>query len=181
MTEIDCVWANRTNPPPKGSTLKLLKDPTTELLPGLTSIICGGHFPGSQCLHSVPPNTTVPTLFVADTIFSVASSHNPDPGKQNIMSYSFLWSIPNSIPLPPGDVLKIWRALKPYDFKATYGVLAKVSNVCKSSFSLVIPRRRASVDKFADMSVIRRGENSRETWSLARLESPTAPECENCR
>lgn len=28
--------------------------------------------------------------------------------------------------------MQIWKALKPYDFKATYGVMAKISNVCKS-------------------------------------------------
>jgi glyoxylase-like metal-dependent hydrolase (beta-lactamase superfamily II) len=132
MTEVDSVWANRTKPPPSGATLKLLSQSTTELLPGLTSVVCGGHFPGSQCLHSAPPNTPIPTLFVADTIFSVASSRNPDPGKRDdVISYQFLWSIPNFIPLPPDEVVKIWRALKPFDFKATYGVMAKITNVCE--------------------------------------------------
>ncbi|OAL34109.1 hypothetical protein AYO20_06564 [Fonsecaea nubica] len=128
MTEVDSVWANRKDTP--SATLKLLTEPTTELLPGLTSVICGGHFPGSQVLHSLPPNTPVPTLFVADTIFAVQSSHNPDPGKRSdTISYQFLWSIPNFIPLPPEEVLKIWRALKPLEFKATYGVMAKITNV----------------------------------------------------
>ncbi|KIW25759.1 uncharacterized protein PV07_08914 [Cladophialophora immunda] len=128
MTEVDSVWANRKDTP--SATLKLLKEPSTELLPGLTSVICGGHFPGSQVLHSLPPNTPVPTLFVADTIFAVQSSHNPDPGKRSdTISYQFLWSIPNFIPLPPEEVLKIWRCLKPLEFKATYGVMAKITNV----------------------------------------------------
>jgi len=142
MTEIDSIWANRTQNPPPGATLKLLSQPTTELLPGLTSVICGGHFPGSQCLHSSPLNTPIPTLFVADTIFAVASGHNPDPGKRSdTISYQFLWSIPNFIPLPPDEVLKIWRALRPFEFKATYGVMARVSNVCEYfpvSFSMTV-------------------------------------------
>ena len=139
MTEVDSIWANRTNPAPPGATLKLLKEPTTELLPGLTSIICGGHFPGSQCLHSAPPNTPIPTMFVADAIFAVQSAHNPDPGKRSdTISYQFLWSIPNFIPLAPDEVLKIWRALKPFDFKATYGVMAKLSNVCECSSALIL-------------------------------------------
>ena len=25
------------------------------------------------------------------------------------------------IPLPPGDILRIWRAIKPYDFHTTHG------------------------------------------------------------
>ena len=33
------------------------------------------------------------------------------------------------IPLPPTEVLQIWKMLKPWEFRATYGVMAKVSNV----------------------------------------------------
>lgn len=130
MTEVDSIWANRKDV--SGATLKLLKEPTTELLPGLTAVICGGHFPGSMVLHSAPPNTTIPTLFVADTIFAVASGHNPDPGKRkDTISYQFLWSIPNFIPLPPDTVMQIWKALKPFEFQATYGVMAKITNICE--------------------------------------------------
>jgi glyoxylase-like metal-dependent hydrolase (beta-lactamase superfamily II) len=135
MTEVDSSWANRQSHP--SADLRLLKDQRTELLPGLTAVICGGHFPGSLVLHSTPPNTTIPTLFVADTIFATQSGHNPDPGKRkDTISYQFLWSIPNFIPLPPDAVLQIWRALKPLEFKATYGVMAKVTNVCKFEMSL---------------------------------------------
>ncbi|KAK7887360.1 hypothetical protein LTR67_009780 [Exophiala xenobiotica] len=127
MTEVDSIWANRLDSPT--ATLKLLTE-TTELLPGLTAVICGGHFPGSMVLHSAPPNTPIPTLFVADTIFAVASGHNPDPGKRkDTIAYQFLWSIPNFIPLPPDTVMQIWKALAPFDFKATYGVFAKMANV----------------------------------------------------
>jgi hypothetical protein len=45
------------------------------------------------------------------------------------VSYSFLWSIPNAIPLSPDQILGIWRTLKRFDFQATYGVFAGVSNV----------------------------------------------------
>ncbi|KAK5452772.1 hypothetical protein LTS15_006920 [Exophiala xenobiotica] len=127
MTEVDSIWANRLDLPT--ATLKLLTE-TTELLPSLTAVICGGHFPGSMVLHSAPPNTQIPTLFVADTIFAVASGHNPDPGKRkDTIAYQFLWSIPNFIPLPPDTVMQIWKALAPFEFKATYGVFAKMANV----------------------------------------------------
>ena len=33
------------------------------------------------------------------------------------------------IPLSPDEILRIWRVLKPWEFKATYGVMAKWSNV----------------------------------------------------
>ncbi len=32
-----------------------------------------------------------------------------------------MWSIPNMIPLPPSELLNVWRALKPFDFKQTHG------------------------------------------------------------
>jgi hypothetical protein len=36
-------------------------------------------------------------------------------------SYSFMWSIPNMIPLSPDKIYSIWKALEPYDFEASYG------------------------------------------------------------
>ena len=36
-------------------------------------------------------------------------------------SYTFLWSIPNMIPLPPSEIHKIWKALQPFDFDTTLG------------------------------------------------------------
>ena len=32
-----------------------------------------------------------------------------------------MWSIPNMIPLPPSDLLKMWQALKPFHFEQTHG------------------------------------------------------------
>lgn len=101
----------------------------TELYPGVHSIITGGHFPGSQVLHTASPHTHIPTLFAADAIFPAPSAQNPKPAKPGQITYMFLWSIPNMIPLSPDEILRIWRVLKPWDFKATYGVMAKWSNV----------------------------------------------------
>lgn len=122
----DSEWLNRQQHPT--ADLRLLSDPVTELLPGVNSIICGGHFPGSQVLHVAPPNTDIPTMFCADAIFPAQSAKNPDPAKPGQITFMFLWSIPNMIPLSPDEVLRIWRVLKPWDFKATYGVMAKWSN-----------------------------------------------------
>jgi len=125
----DDKWLSRKGHP--AATSKQLSQSETEILPGLTALICGGHFAGSMVLHSLPPNTNIPTLFVADTIFAVASSRNPsrhqDPGRT--MTYQFLWSIPNMLPLAPKEILRIWRMLKDREFKATYGVIAKLANV----------------------------------------------------
>lgn len=126
-TAADVGWLNRQSHPT--ASLKLLSEPVTELQPGVHSIICGGHFPGSQVLHTAPPNTVIPTLFAADAIFPAASSRNPDPAKPGQITYMFLWSIPNMIPLSPDEILRIWRLLKPWEFQATYGVMARWSNV----------------------------------------------------
>lgn len=126
-TAADSEWLNRQSHP----TAQLIKlsDPVTELMPGIHSLIVGGHFPGSQVLHTTTPDTDIPTLFAADAIFPAPSSRNPDPAKPGQITYMFLWSIPNMIPLDPDEILRIWKVLKPWDFKATYGVMAKWSNV----------------------------------------------------
>ncbi|UZP36490.1 hypothetical protein NXS19_004306 [Fusarium pseudograminearum] len=36
-------------------------------------------------------------------------------------SFSFLWSIPNFIPLGVDEMARMWRALKDVEFNATYG------------------------------------------------------------
>ncbi|RMD40708.1 hypothetical protein DV735_g4448, partial [Chaetothyriales sp. CBS 134920] len=124
----DVEWLNRIDEPSANNIL--LREAVNPLpIAGLTALICGGHFPGSLVLHSTV--TEIPTLFVADTIFSVASSHNPSGHHfpRQTPTYAFLLSIPNYIPLPPSDILWIWWSLKPLEFRATYGVAAKVSNL----------------------------------------------------
>jgi glyoxylase-like metal-dependent hydrolase (beta-lactamase superfamily II) len=79
MSKIDFVWANRTRS--RSATLE-----HTEVLPGITAAICGGHFDGSMVLHSSHHNS----LFVADAILAVPSASNPDPAKPGVVSYSFL-------------------------------------------------------------------------------------------
>ena len=34
-----------------------------------------------------------------------------------------MWSIPNFIPLPPAKIEAIWRAVEPWDFTTTYGLV----------------------------------------------------------
>jgi hypothetical protein len=125
MAAADQGWASRRSH--NTADLHLLHQTTEPIFPGsgLTAITCGGHFPGSLCLHWSGPNL----LFCADTLLAVKSAWNPDPGKPGVVSYSFLWSIPNNIPLPPDAIWGIWKALKPFEFRATFGVFAKSSNV----------------------------------------------------
>ncbi|GKU02760.1 metallo-beta-lactamase family protein [Fusarium langsethiae] len=118
---------------PKGNILPILDDAVLfspggshrVVDAGATAIKLGGHFPGSLVLHY---NSR---LFIADTLMTTASgvgnwdvdatgverSSRP-PG---LNSFSFLWSIPNFIPLGVDEMARMWRALKDVEFTATHG------------------------------------------------------------
>ena len=83
ISKVDSVWANRTDDP--GADLRPLDEPASELLPGVTAVIAGGHFEGSMVLHWNR------LLFVADTLLAVRSAFNPEPGKPGVATYSFMW------------------------------------------------------------------------------------------
>lgn len=118
LAKADAEWVNRSV---AHSQIGWVEDRHTTLLPGVTAIVAGGHFPGSMMLHTATPNTKVPTLFHADTIMTVMDAHTPDPGRPGHISYTFMWSVPNMIPLGPEQVLQIWRAMKGFGVEATYG------------------------------------------------------------
>ena len=52
------------------------------------------------------------------------SAHTPHPRPPGQTTFVFQWSIPNSIPLPPDQILQIWRAIAPFDFHTTYGAFS---------------------------------------------------------
>jgi len=37
------------------------------------------------------------------------------------VTYSYMWSYPNMIPLPPSKIHGIWNALKSFEFEESYG------------------------------------------------------------
>ena len=59
-------------------------------------------------------------LAIVDLFQSAYYHKDRQPGT---ISYSFMWSIPNSIPLPPQKVHDIWKAVKPWHFTSTYGLV----------------------------------------------------------
>ncbi|CAG7564725.1 unnamed protein product [Fusarium equiseti] len=102
-----------------------LTETTTPILDtGATAIKLGGHFPGSMVLHC---NNR---LFIADTLMTTASGvgdwsvdasgaeRTQPPG---LNTYSFLWSIPNFIPLGVEDMVRMWGVLKEWEFERTFG------------------------------------------------------------
>lgn len=116
----DKEWLNR-QPTPEAN-LQFLTSKRTSIVPGVNAIVCGGHFPGSTVLHTAPPNTKVPSLFHADTIHTVPSAGNPEPGRPGVLSYTFMWAIPNMIPMHPDQIHRIWQSLKRLNIQTTYGV-----------------------------------------------------------
>lgn len=86
-----------------------------EILPGVTAVKIGGHFPGSLVLHYAS------RLFIADSLVTVPSAMYHRDRPQGTTSYAFMWSIPNMIPLPPTELQKMWSALKPWQFTSTHG------------------------------------------------------------
>ncbi|OCK83848.1 hypothetical protein K432DRAFT_346306 [Lepidopterella palustris CBS 459.81] len=92
-----------------------IEGPTQTIVPGVTAIKVGGHFDGSLVLHWDSK------LFIADSLYTVPSALYHVDRLPGTTSYVFMWSIPNMIPLSPPKIHAIWKALKAFDFEATYG------------------------------------------------------------
>ena len=82
-----------------------------ELLPGLTVLRSGGHFPGSSVLHWAGGAGGKGALFTADTIMVVADRR----------FVTFMYSYPNYIPLNARAVRGIVAAVEPVAFDRIYG------------------------------------------------------------
>lgn len=84
---------------------------TKEILPGLTTVRCGGHFPGSSVLHWAEGTNGKGALFTGDTIYVVSDQRY----------VSFMYSYPNLIPLNAKAVRRIVDAVEPYAYEQIYG------------------------------------------------------------
>ncbi|PWY95216.1 hypothetical protein BO94DRAFT_606433 [Aspergillus sclerotioniger CBS 115572] len=95
---------------------------------GVRGIKTGGHFPGSSVLWwagemmGEGKGKGKGVLLLADTIGTGWSEERGDGIMgQGRITYTFMWSFPNMIPLPPDDVHNIWKALKHIEFGQAYG------------------------------------------------------------
>ncbi|PGH31820.1 hypothetical protein GX50_05424 [[Emmonsia] crescens] len=89
-----------------------------DLLGGqVTAVKVGGHFPGSSVLLWKETKK----LLVADSIMVVPSGVYHVDRPPGTTSFTFMWSYPNFIPLPPDDVHAIWKAVADLDFDDTHG------------------------------------------------------------
>ncbi len=94
----DAGWLMRPDPAVRKWTEAL------EVLPGVTLVQCGGHFPGSSVLHVGPRGPTGRgAILCGDTIFVT-------PGEDRV---SFVYSAPARLPLAEPGVRGIVEALAP--------------------------------------------------------------------
>jgi glyoxylase-like metal-dependent hydrolase (beta-lactamase superfamily II) len=84
---------------------------TLAVLPSVTLIQCGGHFPGSAVLHWASGADGRGVLLSGDTIFVT-------PGEDRV---TFVWSAPNRLPLSAAAVRGVVSAVEPYAFDRIYG------------------------------------------------------------
>jgi len=84
---------------------------TLGVLPGVTLVQCGGHFPGSAVVHWAGGADGRGVLLSGDTIFVT-------PGEDRV---SFVWSAPNRLPLSEAAVRGVADAVRPYAFDRIYG------------------------------------------------------------
>jgi glyoxylase-like metal-dependent hydrolase (beta-lactamase superfamily II) len=105
LAEADAHWLVRRGAPVRTWSGSL------HVLPGVTLIQCGGHFPGSAVVHWADGADGAGALFSGDTIFVT-------PGEDRV---TFVWSAPNRLPLPERAVRGVVDAVRPYDFDRIYG------------------------------------------------------------
>lgn len=104
VPEADLGWLTRPDP-----AVRTWSGVET-LLPGVTLVQCGGHFPGSAVVHWADGADGAGALLVGDTLFVT-------PGEDRV---SFAWSAPNRLPLPERAVRGVLEAVRPYRFDRIY-------------------------------------------------------------
>lgn len=105
LPEVDVSWLTRPTPAVRTWSGSL------PVLPGVTLVQCGGHFPGSAVVHWQEGAAGDGALLSGDTIFVT-------PGEDRV---TFVWSAPNRIPLPEPAVRGVVEAVRPYGFDRIYG------------------------------------------------------------
>lgn len=105
LPEADLRWLTRPSPAVRAWA------GTEEVLPGVTLIQCGGHFPGSAVVHWADGAGGAGALLTGDTIFVT-------PGEDRV---TFVWSAPNRLPLPEQAVRRVVESVRPLAFDRIYG------------------------------------------------------------
>jgi hypothetical protein len=102
----DRAWIMRPAP-----SIRLWEGETQELLPGVTLMRAGGHFPGGTVLHWAGGADGAGALLAGDIV-------QVTPGARRV---SFMWSYPNMMPLPAAEIRRIAACLAPWAYDRLYG------------------------------------------------------------
>jgi hypothetical protein len=102
----DRAWATRPDP-----LVDHWEDDERPLFGGLTLLRLGGHFAGGAVLHW-PVGADGRGVLLSGDIVQVLPHGR---------SVSFMWSFPNLLPLPAGEVERIVAALEPWEFDRIWG------------------------------------------------------------
>ena len=105
LHEADRHWVMRPD-----DHLRFWSGDTLPLSPDITVYRLGGHFPGSSVLHWQKGAGGQGVLLTGDTIQVVADRRY----------VTFMYSYPNSIPLPASEVARISQAVAPLRFERLY-------------------------------------------------------------
>jgi glyoxylase-like metal-dependent hydrolase (beta-lactamase superfamily II) len=105
LPEADAHWLTRPDPAVRTWS------GTLRVLPGVTLVQCGGHFPGSAVVHWADGAAGAGVLLTGDTIFVT-------PGEDRV---TFVWSAPNRLPLSEAAVRQVAESVRPYPFDRIYG------------------------------------------------------------
>ncbi|KAK0285781.1 hypothetical protein LTR35_005121 [Friedmanniomyces endolithicus] len=108
----DKEWISRED---QRGCLRFIEGTSQQIIPGVTAIKVGGHFPGSLVL------LWNKKLLIADSFVTTPSALYHVDRLPGTTSYAFMWAIPNMIPLPPAELYKMWQAIRPYEFHSTHG------------------------------------------------------------
>jgi len=126
----DQRWIMRPDP-----CIRLWDGETLDLLPDVTLIRCGGHFPGGSVLHWAKGAGGRGVLCASD-IATVTTDRN---------FLTFMRSYPNLIPLSPQRVTAIGAALEPFAFDTIYSHF--FDRVIRTGGKQIL---RASVQRYVD-------------------------------
>ncbi|KAI0004047.1 beta-lactamase-like protein [Xylariaceae sp. FL0662B] len=120
----DKQWVTQTSSHQVFVTETELDVPIDGVSSGVTALKLGGHFPGSLVtLYDE-------RLLIADTLVSTPAGlgswdtdavGNARERPRGMNSFSFMWSIPNMIPLAPAELERMWGILNKYEFKSSHG------------------------------------------------------------
>ncbi len=105
----DRSWIVRPDP-----AIRLWDGDSLPVLPGVTLVRLGGHFPGGTVAHWAAAAEGSGAILAGDILQVTPGAHG----------VSFLWSYPNMLPLPAATVRRLLARLAPWRYRRIYGAFA---------------------------------------------------------